>query len=293
MIRPIAINNMSSIPLIPSLKYERNLLKNGYDWVVGLDEVGRGSLAGPVMVGAAIIGFKQVARNACEDLSSKTSVDCLEDAEDIKDAEDTEDIEDIEDIEDNIPAGLADSKLLTERKREALYDPLKKWCSSYAVGSCTNHDIDDWGIEYALGIAALRAISSAQENLITTFSKNNSDIKSSSKNIKNIKNIKMAAILDGPYDYISKVSNTFDAPILPISIDVHTLVKADRQCASVAAAAVIAKVTRDHMMVDYASLEKYAFYDWDHNKGYGSKAHRQAIAKYGPSDLHRISWHLG
>ena len=275
MIRPIAINNMSSIPLIPSLKYERNLLKNGYDWVVGLDEVGRGSLAGPVMVGAAIIGFKQVARNACEDSSSKTSVDCLEDAE------------------DNIPAGLADSKLLTERKREALYDPLKKWCSAYAVGSCTNHDIDDWGIEYALGIAALRAISSAQENLITTFSNNNSDIKSSSKNTKNIKNIKMAAILDGPYDYISKVSNTFDAPILPISIDVQTLVKADRQCASVAAAAVIAKVTRDHMMVDYASLEKYALYDWDHNKGYGSKAHRQAIAEYGPSDLHRISWHLG
>lgn len=275
MIRPIAINNMSSITLIPSLKYERNLLKNGYDWVVGLDEVGRGSLAGPVMVGAAIVGFKQVAPNACEDSSSKTSVDCSEDAE------------------DNIPAGLADSKLLTERKREALYDPLKKWCSAYAVGSCTNHDIDDWGIEYALGIAALRAISSAQENLITTFSKNNSDIKSSSKNIENIKNIKMAAILDGPYDYISKVSNTFDAPILPISIDVQTLVKADRQCASVAAAAVIAKVTRDHMMVDYASLEKYALYDWDHNKGYGSKAHRQAIAEYGPSDLHRISWHLG
>lgn len=278
---------MSSIPLIPSLKYERNLLKNGYDWVVGLDEVGRGSLAGPVMVGAAIIGFKQVARNACEDSSSKLSVDCLEDAEDIENAEYAECVKE---TEDNIPAGLADSKLLTERKREALYDPLKKWCSAYAVGSCTNHDIDDWGIEYALGIAALRAISSAQENLITTFSKNDSDIKSSSKNIKNIK---MAAILDGPYDYISKVSNTFDAPILPISIDVQTLVKADRQCASVAAAAVIAKVTRDHMMVDYASLEKYALYDWDHNKGYGSKAHRQAIAKYGPSDLHRISWHLG
>ena len=287
MIRPIAINNMSSIPLIPSLKYERNLLKNGYDWVVGLDEVGRGSLAGPVMVGAAIIGFKQVVPSACEDSSSKTSVDCLEDAEDTEDAEDAEYVKE---TEDNIPAGLADSKLLTERKREALYDPLKKWCSAYAVGSCTNHDIDDWGIEYALGIAALRAISSAQENLITTFSKNNSDIKSSSKNIKNIK---MAAILDGPYDYISKVSNTFDAPVLPISIDVQTLVKADRQCASVAAAAVIAKVTRDHMMVDYASLEKYALYDWDHNKGYGSKAHRQAIAEYGPSDLHRISWHLG
>lgn len=261
---------MSKIPLIPSLDYERDLLIKGYDFVIGIDEVGRGSLAGPVMVGAAILGVSEI------------------------------------NLENVMPEGLADSKLLTERKREALYEPLKNWCSAYSVGSCTNHEIDDWGIEYSLGIAALKAIGSAQENLIKNINnaKNINSINNTNSTNKNlnefesnllnkiVKHNKMAVILDGPYDYIHKVFNTFDAPILPVSIDVNTLVKADRKCASVAAASVIAKVTRDHMMIDYAGLEKYAVYDWAHNKGYGSAAHREAISKYGASDLHRISWHL-
>lgn len=260
---------MSKIPLIPSLDYERDLLIKGYDFVIGIDEVGRGSLAGPVMVGAAILGASEI------------------------------------NLENDMPEGLADSKLLTERKREALYEPLKNWCSAYSVGSCTNHEIDEWGIEYSLGIAALKAISSAQENLIkninnantnnangiTNANNNFNEFESNSLN-KIVKHNKMAVILDGPYDYIHKVFNTFDAPILPVSIDVNTLVKADRKCASVAAASVIAKVTRDHMMIDFSKLEKYAVYDWAHNKGYGSAAHREAISKYGASDLHRISWHL-
>lgn len=249
---------MSKIPLIPSLDYERDLLIKGYDFVIGIDEVGRGSLAGPVMVGAAILGASEI------------------------------------NLENDMPEGLADSKLLTERKREALYEPLKNWCSAYSVGSCTNHEIDEWGIEYSLGIAALKAISSAQENLIKNINNANNNFNEFESNSLNkiVKHNKMAVILDGPYDYIHKVFNTFDAPILPVSIDVNTLVKADRKCASVAAASVIAKVTRDHMMIDFSKLEKYAVYDWAHNKGYGSAAHREAISKYGASDLHRISWHL-
>lgn len=249
---------MSKIPLIPSLDYERDFLIKGYDFVIGIDEVGRGSLAGPVMVGAAILGASEI------------------------------------NLENDMPEGLADSKLLTERKREALYEPLKNWCSAYSVGSCTNHEIDEWGIEYSLGIAALKAISSAQENLIKNINNTNNNFNEFESNSLNkiVKHNKMAVILDGPYDYIHKVFNTFDAPILPVSIDVNTLVKADRKCASVAAASVIAKVTRDHMMIDFSNLEKYAVYDWAHNKGYGSAAHREAISKYGASDLHRISWHL-
>ena len=96
---------MSKISLIPSLDYERDLLIKGYDFVIGIDEVGRGSLAGPVMVGAAILGASEI------------------------------------NLENVMPEGLADSKLLTERKREALYEPLKNWCSAYSVGSCTNHEI--------------------------------------------------------------------------------------------------------------------------------------------------------
>lgn len=232
-------NKSSNIPLVPSFKYEQDLLCEGYDWVIGLDEVGRGSLAGPVMVGAAVIGIKQVKENY-------------------------------------MPESLADSKLLSEKRRGELYEPLQKWCTSWAVGSCTNKEIDEWGISYTLGVAALKAIAKVEE-----------DIQISKK-----ENTRIAAILDGPCDYIDKVANTFDAPYIPEPVKVHTLVKADRQCASVAAAAVLAKVTRDNLMVSLAKNPKYAAYDWASNKGYGSLAHRNAIKKVGPSDLHRLSWHL-
>lgn len=70
-------------------------------------------------------------------------------------------------------------------------------------------------------------------------------------------------------------------------------VKGDQHCATVATAAVIAKVTRDRLMVDLAqSNPRYAAYEWAHNKGYGSAAHRTAIAEHGPTPLHRVSWHL-
>ena len=62
--------------------------------------------------------------------------------------------------------------------------------------------------------------------------------------------------------------------------------------ATVATAAVIAKVTRDRLMVELGAQPQYEPYEWAHNKGYGSAAHRDAIAEFGPSDLHRLSWHL-
>lgn len=235
-----------TIPLIPSLTHEQSLLSEGYDWVIGLDEVGRGSLAGPVMVGAAVVGKSQVETQ-------------------------------------NIPEGLADSKLLTEHKREALYEPLQKWCTFWAIGSCTNKEIDEWGISYALGVAALKAIAEVENNLLKMQLQ---------KSEKSAKVTKIAAILDGPCDYIDKVANTFDALSVPIPVNVHTLVKADRQCASVAAAAVLAKVTRDNLMVSLAKKPQYLAYDWASNKGYGSLAHRNAIKEVGPSDLHRLSWNL-
>lgn len=245
-------NKSSNIPLVPSFKYEQDLLSEGCDWVIGLDEVGRGSLAGPVMVGAAVIGIKQVKENY-------------------------------------MPEGLADSKLLSEKRREELYEPLQKWCTTWAVGSCTNTEIDEWGIGYALGVAALKAISKVEEDIKKLSFSVNANTRA---NTRANSNFRIAAILDGPCDYIDKVANTFDAPYVPEPVKVHTLVKADRQCASVAAAAVLAKVTRDNLMVSLAKNPQYAAYDWASNKGYGSLAHRNAIKKVGPSDLHRLSWHL-
>lgn len=236
-----------SVSIVPTLDMERAIAASGYDVIVGFDEVGRGSLAGPVMVGAAAI-------RTC-DLAGLSPL--------------------------QVPDGVADSKMLTEHRREAIFEELKSWCASWAVGSASNTEIDDWGISYALGIAALRALGQAEEKLGID-----------GDGMLDGKPVKVGAILDGPNDYITKALNTFDAPDVPVPAEVSTKVKGDRYCATVATAAVIAKVTRDHIMIDLAKRPQYAPYEWDHNKGYGSAAHRAAIAEHGPSDLHRLSWHF-
>lgn len=228
---------------VPTLGMERDLAAQGYGVIVGFDEVGRGALAGPAMVGAAAI----------------RSADLLDGRVDV-------------------PAGVADSKLLTERRREAIFDELTDWCAAYAVGAATNEEIDEWGIGYALGVAALRALDEAERAL---------GLDGGSTGMR------VGAILDGPYDYISKAEHTFDAPAVPVSPHIVTRVKGDMHCATVATAAVIAKVTRDRLMQRIAAEHpEWESYGWAGNKGYGSATHRAAIAEFGPTPLHRVSWHL-
>ena len=204
-----------AVSTVPTLQLEREIAARGYDVIVGFDEVGRGSLAGPVMVGAAAI------RTA--DLDGPGALD--------------------------VPEGVADSKMLTEHRRETIFESLKSWSASW--------------VERELGVA------------------------------DDGRPIRVGAILDGPNDYITKALGTFDAPDVPVPATVTTKVKGDRYCATVATAAVIAKVTRDRLMIELGERPEYAIYEWQRNKGYGSAAHREAIAAHGPSDLHRISWHLG
>mgnify|MGYP002616671610 CR=1 FL=1 len=185
---------------------------------------------------------------------------------------------------------------------------------AYAVGQASNTEIDEWGITYALGVAALRALSQVERELGLRLGGESTIKKASGESAgeivegrpgdsvgESIGNCgesvralpKVAGILDGPSDYITKALNTFDAPDVPIPADITTKVKGDQHCATVATAAVIAKVTRDRLMVDLAqSNPRYAAYEWAHNKGYGSAAHRAAIAEHGPTPLHRVSWHL-
>ena len=230
---------------VPTLELERTLAAQGYDVIVGFDEVGRGSLAGPVMVGAAAIWAR--------DLPTLT-----------------------------VPEGVADSKMLTEHRREAIFHPLRRWCASSAVGQASNTEIDEWGITYALGVAALRALDELERQL---------GIGSATQTPQSV--IRVGGILDGPNDYITATLGTFDMPDVPVPAHIITKVKGDQHCATVAAAAVIAKVTRDHLMVDIAKGNPaYEPYGWARNKGYGSQVHRDAIAKYGPTPLHRLSWHL-
>ena len=198
--------------------------------------------------------------------------------------------------------------MLTEHRREAIFDELRDWCAAYAVGQASNTEIDEWGITYALGVAALRALSQVERELGLRLEESMTarlrgivegrpgdsvweSIGNCGESVRALP--KVAGILDGPSDYITKAINTFDAPDVPIPADITTKVKGDQHCATVATAAVIAKVTRDRLMVDLAqSNPRYAAYEWAHNKGYGSAAHRTAIAEHGPTPLHRVSWHL-
>ena len=275
----------------PTLDLERILAAQGYDLIAGFDEVGRGALAGPVMVGCAAIWARDLEPLDGDDaveLSGRTYL--------------------------GVPDGVADSKMLTEHRREAIFDELRDWCAAYAVGQASNAEIDEWGITYALGVAALRALSQVERELGLRLGGESTIKKASGESAgeivegrpggsvgESIGNCggsvralpKVAGILDGPSDYITKALNTFDAPDVPIPADITTKVKGDQHCATVATAAVIAKVTRDRLMVDLAqSNPRYAAYEWAHNKGYGSAAHRAAIAEHGPTPLHRVSWHL-
>lgn len=277
--------------ITPTLDLERSLAAQGYDLITGFDEVGRGALAGPVMVGCAAIWARDLAPLDGDDaveLSGRTYL--------------------------GVPDGVADSKMLTEHRREAIFDELRDWCTAYAVGQASNTEIDEWGITYALGVAALRALSQVERELGLRLGGGLAARKASMESAgeivegrpgdsvgESIGNCgesvralpKVAGILDGPSDYITKALNTFDAPDVPIPADITTKVKGDQHCATVATAAVIAKVTRDRLMVDLAqSNPRYAAYEWAHNKGYGSAAHRTAIAEHGPTPLHRVSWHL-
>lgn len=277
--------------ITPTLDLERILAAQGYDLIAGFDEVGRGALAGPVMVGCAAIWARDLEPLDGDDaveLSGRTYL--------------------------GVPDGVADSKMLTEHRREAIFDELRDWCAAYAVGQASNTEIDEWGITYALGVAALRALSQVERELGLRLGGESTIKKASGESAgkivegrpgdsvgESIGNCegsvralpKVAGILDGPSDYITKALNTFDAPDVPIPADITTKVKGDQHCATVATAAVIAKVTRDRLMVDLAqSNPRYAAYEWAHNKGYGSAAHRTAIAEHGPTPLHRVSWHL-
>ena len=238
------------------------------DIVIGVDEVGRGSLAGPVMLGACAIGREMIFSK------------------------------------EKIAEGIADSKLLTERRREELFEILKQRVPAYAVGQSDNREIDNMGISHCMGLAALRAIAEAEKILIeknllpapdSVFESGGCCESASSCEsvVKFVRKPVIAVILDGPTDYISPVQMQLDVPEMPYSVRVYTRVKADMTCASVASASVIAKVTRDRHMVSLAgSSPRFEPYQWQKNKGYGSAAHREAIAKYGPCEYHRKSWNL-
>ena len=192
---------------MPDFSIETQVKSNGFKFVCGVDEAGRGPLAGPVCAAAVILD---------------------------------------EEIE-----GLNDSKKLSEKKREALFDEIKEKALSYSIAFASVEEIEEHNILNATYLAMNRAIEGL--NIKADF-----------------------ALIDGNR--------------IPAGITVHceTVVKGDAKSCSIAAASILAKVTRDRLMLE--EDKKYPEYNFKKHKGYGTKEHTDAILKYGVSPIHRPSF---
>jgi ribonuclease HII len=170
------------------------------------------------------------------------------------------------------PGGLADSKLLSPAARQALVPRLTRWGRAHAVGHASAAEIDALGIVGALRLAGTRALALVEPVVGPVGT----------------------VLLDGSHDWLtSRCSDSldlFEAAGVEVPRQVHLRVKADQVCASVAAASVVAKVTRDAIMTGLAP--EHPPYGWAQNKGYAAPAHLAALAEHGPSPLHRRSWRL-
>lgn len=170
------------------------------------------------------------------------------------------------------PDGVRDSKLLSAARREALVPVVRDWAVAWGVGHASAAEVDAWGVVGALRLAGHRALAAcgAVGGVLPDV-----------------------VLLDGSHDWLTPpVPPELVAPDLgPVSAPpVTTRVKADLECAAVAAASILAKVERDARMV--ALAERFPAYGWDANKGYGSAPHLDAIRAHGPCEEHRRSWNL-
>ena len=194
---------------MPDFEIEFSAQSQGFTAICGVDEAGRGPLAGPVCAAAVILDPSKPIE------------------------------------------GINDSKKLSEKKREVLYDVIKEKALAYGIAFASVKEIEEHNILNATYIAMLRAI----ENL----------------------NIKADyALIDG-----NRVPKG-------ISIECETVVKGDAKSMSIAAASILAKVTRDRLLYEYD--EKYPEYGFAKHKGYGTAEHMDAIRKYGMTEVHRPSF---
>ena len=190
------------------LRYENEAKADGFNIVCGIDEAGRGPLAGPVCAAAVILP------------------------------------------EGCIIEGVNDSKKLTEKKRERLFDVIKETALAYSIATADEKEIDEINILQATYLAMNRAFRGLS-------------IKPD------------MALVDGNRD-----------PNL--GIPTRTIVKGDANSMSIAAASILAKVTRDRFMFEMD--KKYPEYQFAKHKGYGTKLHYEMLDKYGASEIHRMSF---
>ena len=158
------------------------------------------------------------------------------------------------------PEGLYDSKTVTEKRRGPHAEALRETFPQHALGESSAEIVDQEGIQRALALAVVEGLLALAQQGVAVG--------------------RAVLLLDGSHDFVT--------PHLPHPLRVVTRVKGDRDCVSVAAASVLAKVYRDEAMI--AHHETYPEYGFASNKGYGSRSHMDAIAQHGITPLHRASW---
>ena len=198
----------------PDIELEKSLWNKGLKYVVGIDEAGRGPLAGPVCAGAVMI-----------------------------------------DIDSTLSEIVRDSKKMTEKKREESFEFIKENSVGWGVCMVSNTVIDKKGIQEAVRIAMWEALKQVE---------------------KMIGSKAEYLIVDG-----TNVSNLFGYNMLKIK-------EGDLKHYSISAASILAKVTRDRYMKEMAI--KYPEYGFERHVGYGTKAHMEALQRYGPCEIHRRSF---
>lgn len=201
---------------------EQELRKAGHRYIAGVDEVGRGPLAGPVVTAAVVLS------------------------------------------EDFDVLGVDDSKKLSEKRREELYDQILENCLAYGIGMCDHHVIDEINILQATKKAMKQAVAECNWYLAEQMAERGGE---------------KAAI-----DFVLVDAVTIEG----LNVPQHAVIKGDANVLAIAAASIIAKVTRDRMMVDYA--KQYPWYAFEKNKGYGTAAHYEGIREHGTCPIHRMTF---
>lgn len=225
------------------------MLRDGHLLVAGVDEVGRGALAGPVSVGVVLV-----------DVSTRSA-----------------------------PVGLRDSKLLTPAAREALVPRLGRWGVARAVGHAEPDEIDRVGILAALRLAGERALNQLPVRPSCILLDGSYDWLTRPREPDGLFDLQPCAVRPGPAVGSGTAVGSGPTPGSE-PLEVRTMVKADLRCAAVAAASVLAKTTRDAIMV--ARHEAHPEFGWADNKGYAVPEHLEALGRRGATPQHRRSWRL-
>lgn len=229
------------MPVItPTLERERDQLARYPGILACVDEVGRGSIAGPVCVGISLLTPYA--------------------------------------LEKGYPQGVRDSKMLSASARERLAPQCRQWLP-IGVGYGSVEEIDRDGIIVGLQWAACRALEAAMEEARR---------QPQLLGLADGEDCAPASILlDGTHNWWEG-GMLFGPPLLDVPVE--TMRKGDANCAGIAAASVVAKVERDHLMEELA--QAFPDYGWEANKGYASAQHTAALAAHGVTVHHRTSWHL-